>query len=170
MSFCEPRMSRDMRSDPPAASSPPRIWTVEEANARLPTLGKLLDQLREWAMRLSEVHSELRRLSAFWGTEIDSPDHADHHLKERLEAEWKNLSRRLDESIDSLRAEAIEVKALDTGLVDFYSVEAGELVFLCWRREEPAVAFYHTLEGGFRNRRPIPERAEPTVTGPGLSR
>jgi hypothetical protein len=162
-------MSRDMRSDPPAEATPPRIWTVEEANARLPALGELLDKLREWAMRLSEVHAELRRLTAFWGTEIDAPDHADHHLKERLEAEWKNLSRRLDESIESLRSEAIDVKALDTGLVDFYSVEDGELVLLCWRRDEPSVGFYHTLTGGFRNRKPLPDREAPTVPRAGIS-
>ena len=162
-------MSRDMRSDPPAASAPPRIWTVEEANARLPALGELLDKLREWATRLSEVHAELRRLTAFWGAEIDAPDHADHHLKQRLEAEWRNLSRRLDESIESLRSEAIEVKALDSGLADFYGIEDGELVYLCWRRDEPAVAFYHTLTGGFRNRRPIPQRGAPAVTRAGVS-
>lgn len=158
-----------MRSDPPAATTPPRIWTVEEANARLPALGELLDKLKEWAVRLSEVHAELRRLTAFWGAEVDAADHADHHLKERLEAEWKNLSRRLDESIESLRSEAIDVKALDTGLVDFYSIEDGELVLLCWRRDEPSVGFYHTLTGGFRSRRPLSERAGSAVSRPGLS-
>lgn len=162
-------MSRDMRSDPPEASTPPRVWTVAEANARLPTLGELLDTLREWAVRLSEVHAELRRLSEFWGSEIDAPDHADHQLKQRLESEGKNLSRRLDESIDSLRAEAIEVKALDSGLVDFYGMEDGELVLLCWRRDEPAVAFYHTLTGGYRSRRPIPDRGARPVSRTGLS-
>ncbi|MFY9716339.1 MAG: DUF2203 domain-containing protein [Thermoplasmata archaeon] len=161
-------MSRDMRSDPPAATAPPRTWSVEEANARIPGLGELLDKLREWATRLSEVHAELRRLTAFWGTEIDAPDHADHHLKARLEAEWKNLSRRLDESIESLKSEGIEVKAIDTGLVDFFAIEDGELVFLCWRRDEPAVGFYHTLTGGFRTRRPIPEPGAPPTPRAGL--
>jgi hypothetical protein len=160
-------MGRDMRSEPPAAS-PPRLWTVEEANARLADLGPLLDRLRAWAERLSEVHGELRRLTSFWGAEIDASDHADHALKERLEAEWKNLSRRLDEAIESLRAEAIELKAIDTGLVDFYAIQDGELVFLCWRRDEPSVAFYHSLSGGFRTRRPIPERAGAAAHGPGL--
>jgi len=167
MSVLEVRMSRDIRSDPPTASPPSRIWTVEEANARLPELRELLDRLREWALRLGEVHAELRRLSGFWGDDVDAPDHADHHLKQRLDAEWKNLSRRLDEAIESLRSEAIEVKALDTGLVDFHSIEDGEPVYLCWRRDEPSVGYYHTLTGGFRNRRPIPERAEPAVTRPG---
>ena len=156
-------MNRDMRSEPPATPSPPRTWTVEEANARIPALGELLDQLKEWAVRLSEVHAELRRLSDFWGAEADAPDHVDHELKQRLEAEWKNLSRRLDEALESLRAEAIEVKALVRGLVDFYGREGGALVFLCWRRDEPTVGFYHTLEGGFRSRRPIPQRIESAV-------
>lgn len=161
-------MNRDMRPPPPA-EAPPRLWTVEEANARLAGLGPLLDQLKVWAERLREVHGELRRLIDFWGSEVDAGDHADHALKDRLDAEWRNLSRRLDEAIDALRTEAIEVKALDAGLVDFYSVEDGELVFLCWRRDEPEVAFYHSLTGGFRGRRPIPSREKPTVSGPGVS-
>lgn len=159
-------MSRDMRTDPPPAEAPPRVWTVEEANARIEGLRGLLEQLRDWAVRLSAVHAELQRLGEFWGPEIDSPDHADHHLKERLEAEWKNLSRRLDEAIDSLRAEAIEVKDLGEGLVDFYSVLDGDLVLLCWRRGEPAVAFYHSLTGGFRSRRPVPQTARAAPSEP----
>jgi hypothetical protein len=155
-------MSRDMRADPPPADTPPRVWTVDEANGRIEGLGVLLDQLREWAVRLSAVHGELHRLGEFWGAEIDAPDHADHHLKARLEAEGKNLSRRLDEGIESLRAEAIEVKDLGEGLVDFYSVLDGEPVYLCWRRNEPQVAFYHSLTGGFRSRRPLPQPAAAT--------
>jgi hypothetical protein len=162
-------MSRDMRPEDRVAPAPPRLWSVEEANARIETLGELLDQMREWAVRLAEVHSELKRLSTFWGTEIDASDHADHHLKERLEAEWRNLSRRLDESVASLRAEAIEVKELREGLVDFYSIQDGELSFLCWRRGEPAVAFCHSLSGGFRSRRPIPDPARATASGPRAS-
>jgi len=159
-------MSRDMRPQEPTAATPSRLWTVAEANGRIATLEPLLEQLRAWAVRLHEVHAELRRLSAFWGTEIDAPDHADHHLKGRLEAEWKNLSRRLDESIEALRAEAIEVKDLREGLVDFYTIADDNLAYLCWRRGEPAVAFYHTLEGGFRSRRPVAtlERPSPAPT------
>jgi hypothetical protein len=162
----EIRMNRDMRPEGPRAAAPPRLWTVDEANARIETLGELLDEMREWAARRSRVHLELKRLGDFWGAELDAPDHADHHLKERLEAESRNLSRRLDEAIASLRAEAIEVKELGDGLVDFYSVQDGELSFLCWRRGEPSVGFFHPLAGGFRNRRPIPDRAPPATSRP----
>lgn len=147
------------RSEGPRDNSvvgPPRLWTVEEANARLPDLEELLPRLRGWVGRLAEVHEQRERLSTFWGTEADAHDQPDHELKARLDSEWRHLSRRLEEAISSLHAEGIEVKDLGSGLVDFYSIVAGEVVFLCWQRGEPTVGFYHTLAGGFRTRQPIP--------------
>ncbi|MCX6169340.1 MAG: DUF2203 domain-containing protein [Ignavibacteriales bacterium] len=43
------------------------------------------------------------------------------------------------------------------GLVDFPSVIDGEDVLLCWRSDEDAVRFYHSLDDGFAGRKPIPE-------------
>lgn len=143
---------------------PARFWTVAEANGRIADLAELLPRLKGWAARLSEVHDELKRLSEFWGSEVDSADHADHDLKARLDAEWQNLTRRLEEAVAALRAEAIEVKNLDTGLVDFYSLQNSEVVFLCWQRGEPEVAYFHPLAGGYATRRPIPS------SGPGTPR
>lgn len=147
------------RPDPRGSPEVPRLWTVEEANARLPALRELLPRLRGWAVRLGEVHAELARLAQFWGDELASRDHPDHELGERLEVEGHNLGRRLDESIGALHSEGIEVKRLEAGLVDFYALLNGELVFLCWRLDEPEVGYYHSLEGGFAGRRPLPARS-----------
>jgi len=70
------------------------------------------------------------------------------------------------ELVTALRAEGIEVKDLGTGLVDFYAMKDGELVFLCWQHGEPAVSYFHTLTGGFRSRQPIegPNRTAPART------
>jgi hypothetical protein len=160
-------MPREAPQDVPEAATPPRLWTVTEANARLPALRELLVQLREWAVRLREVHAEQHRLAEFWGRELEAPDHVDRPLKERLDAERVNLSRRLEEALASLGGEGIEVKDLETGLVDFYAVLGGSLVLLCWRRDEAAVGFYHTLEGGFRGRRPIPSPTGAVAADPG---
>jgi hypothetical protein len=153
-------MSGDDRSAAPSGprAAPPRLWTPEQANLRLPALRELLPRLRGWAKRLGEVHAELGRLARFWGDELASRDHPDHGLSGRLEAEWRNLTRRLDESVAALSAEAIEVKQLESGLVDFYALVDGEIVFLCWRTDEPEVGFYHPLQGGFASRRPLPDR------------
>lgn len=144
--------------------TPAHLWTVAEANARLPALRELLPHLRSWAGRLGEVQSELARLARFWGDELSARDRPDHDLQERLEAEGRNLAHRLEEGIGSLRAEGIEIKHLDSGLVDFYALVEGRLVFLCWRADETSVGFYHLLEGGYATRRPLPAASVRSVS------
>ncbi len=139
----------------PEAPAPPRLWTVLEADTRIGDLAELLPQLREWARRRGEVRDELGRLVGFWGKDVDASDHPDHEHTLRLVAEERNLARRLDEAVGALHGEGIEVKDLATGLVDFYALLEGEVVYLCWRRGEPSVRFWHTLTGGFQGRRPI---------------
>jgi hypothetical protein len=153
----------------PTEVSPSRLWTVEEANARVPELEELLPRLRAWTVRLGEVHTELRRLQEFWGKEVDAPDHADHERKAQLDAEWANLTQRLEEAVGSFQREAIELRDVDSGLVDFYGYVGGEVVFLCWLRGEPEVAHYHTLTGGFRSRRPLPAARPAAATRSGGS-
>jgi hypothetical protein len=151
----------------PSEVSPPRLWTVEEANARLGELEETLPRLRAWTVRLQEVLTELHRLQLFWGKEVDATDHADHERKNQLDAERAHLTRRLGEAVDSLHREAIEVRDIEAGLVDFFGYLHGEIVFLCWLRGEPEVGHYHTLTGGFRARRPLPSARRATPAGPG---
>jgi hypothetical protein len=155
---------QEPRAPPGPGSAPAHLWTVAEANARLEGLREILPRLRAWATRLAEVHTELARLSSFWGDELGARDSPDHGLSGRLEAEWRNLTRRLDESVTALRGEGIEVKQLESGLVDFYAMVDDEIVFLCWRLEEPEVGFYHSLDGGFAGRRPLPARRRSVPT------
>ena len=47
------------------------------------------------------------------------------------------------------------LKDLNTGLIDFYGHRQGELVFLCWRRGEEGIQFWHRLDEGFAGRQPL---------------
>ncbi len=149
-------MAEDHDGSERRVGPPPKLWTVDEANARLGELRQLFPQLRAWATRLGVVHEELQRLAGFWGSELGSSDNPDFALKHRLDEEWQSLSRRLEQEVLRLREDGIEVKDLETGLADFYSEVDGEVAFLCWRRGEDEVAFWHPIDGGFRNRRPLP--------------
>jgi hypothetical protein len=139
---------------------PPRLWTVDEANRKLESLRELLPQLRAWVVRLGEVHEGLERLQNFWGEEVDALDSPDRPLKMRLEDEWKRLGAKLESEVLGLHGEGIELKDLETGLVDFYAMRNGEVVFLCWQRGETGVGHWHSLSGGFRARRPLDARAD----------
>jgi hypothetical protein len=152
---------REEPGEPPLPQ-PARFWTVEEANARLVELKEFMPQVRARVVRLRKVHEELQRLAGFWGKEVDATDSPDHSLKARLDTEWATLSRQLEEEVSKLQSEGIEVKDVESGLVDFYGLQDGEVVFLCWQRGEDEVGYYHSLEGGFRNRRPLPDHSRAT--------
>lgn len=145
-------------------------WTVDEANARLPQLDEALPQLRVMVDRLRAVHEEVHRLASFWGPEIDSPDLPDREHKDRLDEEWRRLTQRIEDRVGGLREEGIEIKDLDSGLIDFYGTVEGELVFLCWQRGEDRVAYYHPLSGGYRTRRPIEKSTRRAAVDPRGSR
>ena len=45
---------------------------------------------------------------------------------------------------------------LDEGLVDFPALHRGETVLLCWQLGEDEIRYWHSVEGGFAGRRPLP--------------
>jgi hypothetical protein len=47
------------------------------------------------------------------------------------------------------------VKDLEMGLIDFPAQREGQEILLCWRLDEPRIAWWHTLEGGFGARQPL---------------
>jgi hypothetical protein len=60
--------------------------------------------------------------------------------------------------IQALSDDGIVVKGIEEGLVDFPAVRKnGEEVFLCWKEGETDITHWHSLDGGFRARRPMEE-------------
>jgi hypothetical protein len=133
-----------------------KTFTLEEANALLPVVESLLERVisaKEEAERLeSEVQSLRQRIFLSGGMTIDIGDVA----RNRNEAESQvKKARDVLAEIDSI---GVQVKDLDTGLLDFPCRVEGELVLLCWRRGESRIEYWHTLEAGFRGRQPLDER------------
>ena len=62
----------------------------------------------------------------------------------------------IEEEVGRLKSEGIEVKDLESGLVDFYGLEDGEVVFLCWQFGESRVVAWHSVDTGFSDRQPLP--------------
>ncbi len=63
--------------------------------------------------------------------------------------------------VSKLQEDGIELKDLDTGLLDFPAVRYGEPVFLCWKLGEEEVLYWHSILDGFRGRKALkPELAQ----------
>lgn len=144
--------------DPHAAAPFRRAFTVKEANALLPLLESVLDDLEEHRLELEAHMDRIQVLDVIWGaslTEDSNPDR-EEFLAER--AAVRDAIQRI-EAVVSARIAPLGVRfppgGLEHGLVDFPSTLDGRWVFLCWRRGEPQVESWHELDGGFRGRRPL---------------
>jgi len=62
---------------------------------------------------------------------------------------------RLQAVIEEIGELGVEVKDLDTGLIDFPTLFHGREVYLCWRLGEDGIRFWHGTDEGFRGRKPI---------------
>ena len=133
-----------------------KTFTLEEANALLPVVESLLGQViaaKEEAERLeSEIQSLRQRIFLSGGMTIDIAGVA------RNRTEGEAQVQRAKEVLAEIDSIGVQVKDLDTGLLDFPCRIDGELVLLCWRRGESRIEYWHTLEAGFRGRQPLDAR------------
>jgi hypothetical protein len=131
-----------------------RYFTREEAEALLPEVTTLLLAIQEKRKELLEREAalaELRRRMA-------SNGHGMQGQLAQLQREAARLVNALKALITDIHQLGIQLKDLDMGLIDFPALRKNnEEVLLCWRLGEPRIAYWHSLEDGFKGRRPIDE-------------
>jgi hypothetical protein len=130
-----------------------RHFTPEEANEALvqirPLAARMVERRGEHVLAL-ERQEELESRIRGNGGGIPPAELAE------AAAEVERLERELAHAVDELVQLGVQVKDLDEGLIDFPALRRGETVLLCWKLGEGEVAYWHTLDGGFAGRRPLP--------------
>jgi hypothetical protein len=113
-----------------------RVWTVEEANAALARVGRLVEEIRAARARLRSTSPDGRSGS-----------------DGRSRADPREPVRR---ALEELTSEGIVLRDPERGLVDFPAVSpSGRRYWLCWVLGEPEVAWWHWEHAGFADRRPL---------------
>lgn len=128
-----------------------KYFTLEEANALLPQLETMLRNLQEQKREIQLNHHRLQESKLAL---INAPNvNSDSFFSEEAELEFQLFSA--DQMLKQIHALGVEVKDVDTGLCDFYSLYYGQEVYLCWRLGEPQIRFWHGTHEGFLGRREI---------------
>lgn len=127
----------------------PTIYTVEAANKTLPLVRRIVsDAVRDY-WRWQEKVRRYEDLSA--NRTLDEPNEE----ADRLERETLDLARDIEGYVAEMRQLGVEMKGLDTGLVDFPSEVEGRPVLLCWQLGEDSVQYWHEADAGFAGRQPV---------------
>lgn len=132
-----------------------RTFTIDEANRLIPQVHRGLDEVASVLERLRNVRDQLMDLRIVWGQQVERSSCADHAEYEAYREEFARLEAQLRRTLEQVTGLGCEVKDPDAGLVDFCAEREGQVVYLCWRKGEPRIGFWHTPEDGFAGRRPI---------------
>jgi hypothetical protein len=140
-------------AEPP--NTPARTFTVEQANALLPQVLPRLERLQALHRRVAQMNEQLEAA-------MQKASQGNGYSLEALHRDVEELTQRQVRSLEEFQLALAQLeetgcvlKDLAQGLVDFYGVRDGELVFLCWRQGEDRIRYWHALAAGFAGRQPI---------------
>jgi len=130
-----------------------RFFTWDQASRLLPEVDRLLRRAVKARAQYGDAEMGISawqmRIQTMGGVAVDRESF--RHLQETRTAAAQNMR----EWLQALTELGVQVKDLDTGLVDFPTLYRGEEVLLCWKLGEPSIDYWHGLEDGFRGRQRI---------------
>ncbi len=144
------------------AAATPRVFTIAEVNALIPTLTQLVaTQLLEQST-IEQGLGELTRLTGASPKSLE-PASGDSPEVERRKRELRQRVSRYEAGWRRVQSMGGVIKDARAGLVDFYGRIDGKLVWLCWRYGEESVGYYHDLDSGFAGRRALTPEVRRTL-------
>lgn len=126
-----------------------KVYTVEQANATLPLVRRIVDDIVRHYERLQE-HIRLSQAASMSTYGTAPREEAEHHQR-RAQA----IAEEIEGFVSELSSLGIEFKGFELGLVDFPGEIDGRPVCLCWKLGEPSVQFWHEVDAGYAGRRPL---------------
>ena len=123
----------------------PKYFTVDEANAALPTLEPLVERLVHLYQMIADKQAHILPAMQKAGGNGGNRDASQAGL-------WMGEMEALIREIQSV---GVVVKDARVGLLDFPAWREEREVYLCWRYGEQTVAYWHEVDSGFAGRHPL---------------
>jgi len=125
-----------------------KLFSIEEANALLPTVRRIVAGLaRDYARVVAS--REAAQGAAERAKELGGGFMPGGGL-------YVTALTRLAERAGQLEALGVQLKDYERGLIDFPTMRDGRVVLLCWQLGEgDRIEWWHDLEAGFAGRQPL---------------
>lgn len=130
-----------------------RLFTVEEANAALPLVRAIAQDMSDLARELIDRRDRLALLTSGRGGSGKSDLYSQELVQ--IQDELEKDTERLHEFGNELSELGVEPKNAVEGLIDFPSMMDGRSIYLCWKLGEPEVLHWHEVEAGFAGRQSL---------------
>lgn len=140
-----------------------KLFSAEEANELIPRLEVLIRDLQVQAGQMRKRIADMSRFD----DKLAQLDLAEVIARY---PELRPLASQMSEIASEIQEMGCFLKDIDQGLIDFPFLIEGDgdeedddVVFLCWQYGEPRVVAWHSIEGGFGQRQPLPGASKPLL-------
>jgi hypothetical protein len=131
------------------------MFSLEKANALLPELERILDEL----LRKKERHERSHDALLMHELVVKAEKHSGAAV-ETLECDQAAKMLEFDladfeKTIMQIRSLGCILRNVEKGWVDFLGERHGKPVYFCWKRGEKAIQYYHPFKGSMNERLPL---------------
>ena len=124
-----------------------KIFSVEEANALIPTVRRMVESIQRQHNRLLTFQAAARYAAE--GAEQGGGGMPGG-------ANYIAILTKLSDLAGELESLGVQMKDYSRGLIDFPSLRDGRVVLLCWQLGEgDQVEWWHDVDAGFAGRQPL---------------
>lgn len=134
-----------------------KTFTPREIDTLLPKLEGIFQHIEACQKRVHELATTRPPVNAH-PTPTEVADSA------RIRSQMEFLLQGIEEDIALVSRFGGVVKDIEAGLVDFPGRVDGEEVWLCWKRGEKKVRYWHALYEGFSQRQALKRNEDKTST------
>ena len=120
-------------------------FTLDEAVALLPRLVSILNRIEMFQAELESVTEKVARIHHAAGGNGGGDG----------SAELLDHTARVTNSLQEITDLGLLVKDIGKCIIDFPHLRDGREVFLCWKKGEKTIDFWHEVNTGFKGRQPL---------------
>ena len=134
-----------------------KTFTPREVDALIPKLEGIFQHMDFCQKRVHELASTRPPVNA-------QPSAAEVAESARIRSQMEFLLQAVQDDMTLIGQIGGMVKDVESGLVDFPGRVRGEDVWLCWKRGEPKIHFWHALHAGYSQRQMLKRSENRTST------
>ena len=124
-----------------------KVFSIEEANALLPTVRRLLKNIQATHARVAASREHAKHAAV--GAELGGGGMTDGGA-------YVRSLLKLASGVGQLEALGVQLKDYERGLIDFPSLRDGRVILLCWQLGEgDQLEWWHDVDTGFAGRQPL---------------
>ena len=124
-----------------------KLFTIQEANALLPSVRAILARIQRAHRALAEYRDEARKAA-------EAAEQGGGGIENGVA--YAFVLTELTTHMSELDTLGVQLKDFERGLVDFPSLRDGRVVLLCWQMGEgDELEWWHDVDAGFAGRTPL---------------